>query len=111
MVMGCESHRKDPCQICCQKNAPSSSCPFWYISTQGSDIHVMLANSFHAMVAQTVDSTPRVHHGYDHPRCLSALQVPQVEEKWSPSQRQTEPSMQRLWPSVCRWLRARPRLG
>jgi pimeloyl-ACP methyl ester carboxylesterase len=44
----------------------------------GSDIHVMLANSFHAMVAQTVDSTPGVHHGYDHPRCLSALQVPQV---------------------------------
>ena len=29
----------------------------------GGDVHVMLANSFHAMVAQIVDSTPGAHHG------------------------------------------------
>ena len=64
-------------QACDQlERAPSG--PTVLGNLAGSDIHVMLANSFHAMVAQTVDSTPGVHHGYDHPRCLSALQVPQV---------------------------------
>ena len=44
----------------------------------GSDIRVMLANSFRAMVTQIVDSTPGAHHGYDHPRGLSTLHVLQV---------------------------------
>jgi hypothetical protein len=45
-------------------------------SQNGGDIRVMLANSFHAMVAQIVDSTPGAHHGYDLrdvcPRCQSS---------------------------------------
>jgi hypothetical protein len=47
-------------------------------SWEGSDIRVMLAHSFRAMVTQIVDSTPGAHHGYDHPRCLSTLYVPHV---------------------------------
>jgi hypothetical protein len=47
-------------------------------SHSGSDIHVMLANSFRAMVTQIVDSTSGAHSGYDHPRGLSTLPVPQV---------------------------------
>jgi hypothetical protein len=42
---------------------------------EGSVIPVMLANSFYAMVAQTVDSTPGAHHEYGHPRGRSALQI------------------------------------
>ena len=44
-------------------------------SQSGGDVRVMLADLFHAMVAQIVDSTPGAHHGYGHPRGLSALSV------------------------------------
>jgi hypothetical protein len=43
----------------------------------GCDIHVMLANSFHAMVAQTVDSTRELTMGMVirevWPRCKSPM--------------------------------------
>jgi hypothetical protein len=48
-------------------------------------------------------------HG--HPRRVSMISVTQVYEKWTHSQRQTESSLPRLRPSVCRLLRTIPHRG
>ena len=52
-----------------------ASCCSSVSSRPGSDIHVMLANSFHAMVGSNRLSKQGVNHGYGHPRGLSSLQV------------------------------------
>src|ERR671929_1742096 len=48
---------------------------------------------------------------HDHQRRMPAMQVPEVQEKWAHSQRETESSLPRLWTPVRPVLRAIPHFG
>src|SRR4030095_14658736 len=70
-----------------------------------------IASDFVLLLTKTLTNPIEVNGSHDHQRCVSAVQVSQVQEKWSHSQRQTEPSLPRLWTSVRPVLRAISHLG
>src|SRR5262245_3914585 len=65
-------------------------------------IEVMLCSRSHGMGGQNYWPMAReVVDNYGRERHLSRAWIPAVQEKWSYSQREAEPSMQRVWPSIC----------
>jgi hypothetical protein len=92
--------------------APPEPCQHSLGTSGGSDIHVMLAKQFRVTVGQSRSPTKRrstASQGY--PQSVSTVHVSQVQEKWSHSSQQTEPSLPPLWTPVCPVLPAIPHLG